>query len=110
MFVIGGGGSGIPVYRHLQRRGVPFAAGVLHENDLDYPAARSLAVKIISERAYEPIGNAAFQEARECLERCPRVICCLEAFGTMNQRNRQLFEIARSSGKAAEPFSKEQEF
>ena len=37
VFVIGGGGSGIPVYRRLQRRGVPFAAGILQENDLDYP-------------------------------------------------------------------------
>ena len=27
IFVIGGGGSGIPVYRRLQRMGVPFAAG-----------------------------------------------------------------------------------
>lgn len=31
VFVIGGNGSGIPVYRRLQRRGIPFAAGVLHE-------------------------------------------------------------------------------
>ena len=29
--VIGGGGSGIALYRALQRHGIPFAAGVLHE-------------------------------------------------------------------------------
>ena len=28
VFVIGGNGSGIPVYRKLQRRGIPFAAGI----------------------------------------------------------------------------------
>ena len=39
VFVIGGGGSGIPVYRQLQRQGIPFAAGVIPENDLDYPVA-----------------------------------------------------------------------
>ena len=27
VFVIGGGGSGIPIYRQLQRKGIPFAAG-----------------------------------------------------------------------------------
>ena len=37
VFVIGGNGSGIPVYRRLQRMGIPFAAGILHENDVDYP-------------------------------------------------------------------------
>ena len=37
VFVIGGGGAGIPVYRRLQRQGIPFAAGVLQENDLDFP-------------------------------------------------------------------------
>jgi iron complex transport system ATP-binding protein len=30
IFVIGGGGSGLPVYRRLQRQGIPFAAGVIH--------------------------------------------------------------------------------
>ena len=39
VFVIGGGGSGIPVYRRLQRQGIPFAAGVIHENDIEYPIA-----------------------------------------------------------------------
>ena len=43
IFVIGGGGSGIPVYRQLQRRGIPFTAGVLQENDVDYPVAKALA-------------------------------------------------------------------
>ena len=38
--VIGGGGSGIALYRALQRHGIPFAAGVLHETDMDFPVAR----------------------------------------------------------------------
>ena len=43
VFVIGGNGSGIPVYRKLQRQGIPFAAGVLHTNDVDYQVAGALA-------------------------------------------------------------------
>lgn len=98
VFVIGGGGHGIATYRQLQRMGVPFAAGVLHENDLDFPVAQALATQVISERAFEPIGEAAFQEAAELLPQCQRVLCCLSEFGTINQRNRALVELARSRG------------
>lgn len=45
VFVIGGGGSGTALYRRLQRRGIPFAAGVLPENDVELPTARALAVE-----------------------------------------------------------------
>ena len=42
VFVIGGNGSGIPVYRKLQRQGIPFVTGVLHTNDADYQVADML--------------------------------------------------------------------
>lgn len=57
VFVIGGGGSGIPVYRRLQRQGIPFAAGVLHKNDVDHSVAAALAARVITERGFEPIGD-----------------------------------------------------
>lgn len=90
VFVIGGNGSGIPVYRRLQRQGIPFAAGVLHENDVEYPAAKALAVQVIAERAFEPIGDAAYRKALEVMKSCEQVICCVQEFGTMNARNREL--------------------
>lgn len=99
VFVIGGGGSGIGVYRSLQRRGIPFAAGVLQENDLDLPVARALAVTVVTEQAYEPIGERAYAAAAALVDRCPRVICCTERFGPMNQGNRRLAEYAQSKGK-----------
>ncbi len=57
VFVIGGGGSGTALYRRLQRRGIPFAAGILPENDVELPTARALAVETVTERAYQPIGE-----------------------------------------------------
>ena len=93
VFVIGGNGSGIPVYRRLQRRGIPFAAGVLHENDIDYPVAKALASRLIGERAFEPIGEEAFARAAEMLQACGRVICCPDHFGAMNEKNRILAEL-----------------
>lgn len=98
VFVIGGGGTGIPVYRVLQRRGVPFAAGVIHENDLDHPAAKALAAELITEKAFEPIGMAALSKAEAVMRKCRKVICCPEAFGTMNSGNRKLLRLAEELG------------
>ena len=99
VFVIGGGGAGIPVYRRLQRQGVPFAAGVLQENDLDYPVAAALAARVVGERPFCPVGEAAFREAAEVMERCGRVLCPLESFGPTNERNRTLRQMAEEAGK-----------
>ncbi|MDE5565328.1 MAG: ABC transporter ATP-binding protein [Oscillospiraceae bacterium] len=94
VFVIGGGGTGIPVYRRLQREGVPFAAGVLQENDIDYPVAAALAVRVVTVPAFEPVSDAAVQEALGVTAQCRDVICCLERFGSMNEGNRYLAEQA----------------
>ena len=94
-FVIGGNGEGIGTYRRLQREGVPFVAGVLHENDVEFPAARALAVEVIAQKAFEPIGAAQYQQAMAWLERCERVFCCCETFGTMNEPNRWLKQAGK---------------
>ena len=95
VFVIGGGGTGIPVYRELCRKGIPFAAGVLHENDLDLPCAKALAVQVITEQAFEPVSETAVRQALAVMERCREVICTVKQFGTMNAGNRQLLERGR---------------
>lgn len=92
VFVIGGNGSGIPVYRRLQRQGIPFAAGILHENDMEYPIACALAAEVIAERPFEPISEETFARAAAVLDSCEQMICCLTEFGTMNERNRELAE------------------
>ena len=95
VFVIGGNGSGIPVYRRLQRMGIPFAAGILHENDVDYPIARALASQVISEMPFEPIREETYDRAAEVLASCGQVICRLKEFGTLNDKNRKLAELGR---------------
>ena len=98
VFVIGGGGEGIPVYRRLQRQGVPFAAGVLPENDLDFPVASALAVRVVSEKRFQPIGEAAFRQAAEVMQGCRRVVCPLTEFGPLNEENRRLRQLAQEAG------------
>ena len=99
IFVIGGGGSGIPVYRRLQRMGVPFAAGILHRNDLDYPVARALAAELVEEAAYQPVTAGTLARALAVLERCGKAVCTLPAFGPLNEANRLLWEAAKQNGK-----------
>lgn len=96
VFVIGGGGSGIDTYRRLQRQGIPFAAGVIHENDLDYPVARSLAAELVTEKAFEPVSEESVQRALAIMKKCDEVICCPDSFGTMNAGNKRLFEAYKS--------------
>ena len=99
VFVIGGGGSGIPLYRALYRAGIPFAAGVIHENDLDYPVCSALAAKVISEKPFEPISDDACQQAIRMIKTCETVICSNRTFGPMNAKNKYLCEYAEQCGK-----------
>lgn len=98
VFVIGGNGSGIPVYRKLQRQGIPFACGVLHRNDADYQVANVLAQEVISEEAFETISEEHFAQAAAVMKRCKKVICSLDTFGTMNKKNEELRKLAEKSG------------
>lgn len=75
VFVIAGCGLGTPVFRRLQREGVPFAAGILWENDLDYPAARALASRLIMEKPFRPFSEEKQMEAKALIDHCSRVIC-----------------------------------
>lgn len=94
LFVIGGGGSGIPVYRGLQRQGIPFAAGILHKNDMDYPVASMLAAKVIAERAYAPVAEETWQAACASMDACRYVLCPCTTFGPLNHANEQLRQRA----------------
>ena len=98
VFVLGGGGSGIPVYRRLQRMGVPFAAGVLTGNDMDLPVAEALASVVIREAAFEPVSGERVEEALALLASCRWLICCVERFGAENRENRRLLDYAEKHG------------
>ncbi len=98
VFVIGGGGSGIPVYRRLQRGGIPFAAGVLQRNDLDFPVANALAAECIDVPAFAEIGDPAVARAMERMEAIGKAVCCVTSFGDTNAGNRRLLERAEALG------------
>ena len=93
-FVICGGGSGIPVFRALQKSGTPFAAGILQENDVDYRLARQLAGEIVSVPAFEPVSEAALKRALARMKTCDRVIDAHPPIGQANARVAELIERA----------------
>lgn len=99
VFVIGGAGSGIPVYNRLWREAIPFAAGILQGNDVEYNAAVALASEVVSEKAFFPIGMEKVQAAKQLIDHCKTCICTVEEFGPFNEANRELAEYARGMGK-----------
>ena len=106
VFVIAGAGTGARTFRHLQKEGIAFATGILHQNDVDYLLACDLASKVICEKSFEPISDSSFNEAIECLDKCEKLICCLDKFGYCNSRNAELIEHAQNAGIKVEMATK----
>ncbi len=98
LFVIGGGGGAIGVYRRLQRCGVPFAAGVLQENDVEYTVASELAAETVSVGAFSPVAGEAVEKAAARMEEIGRAICRVSSFGEGNEGNRLLRDRAAERG------------
>ena len=78
VFVIAGNGTGTAVFRRLQREQIPFAAGILWENDLDYPSAKALAAEVIHVKAFARIGQKELERAKTLIDQCEQVICTLD--------------------------------
>ena len=102
VFVIGGAGAGIPVYDRLWRENIPFAAGILFENDVEMGAARALSSKVISVPAFHPMDENALEEAKKVLDQCERAICPLREFGPLNEANKTLRDYAKAKGILSE--------
>lgn len=99
VFVISACGTGIPVYRTLQKQDIPFAAGILYTNDIDYNLARLLAVEVVTEEPFADISDAAYAKALRLVQSCGTVIDAGVRLGACNQRMQGLFRKARSMGK-----------
>ena len=101
VFVLTGNGTGTGVFRRLQREGIPFAAGILWENDLDYPSAKALAAEVVSEKAFTTFSEVHMERAKQLIDNCEQVICTLdtENLGSLGEGLRELKEYALKLGK-----------
>lgn len=100
-FVICGNGTGIPVFRQLQKVHTPFIAGVLYTNDVDYRLARLLADQVITEKPFMEISGETFQKALKAMESCDRVICTSVPVGSCNKRLESLSRQQRKAEKCS---------
>lgn len=100
VFVLSAGGTGTPLFRQLAREGTPFAAGILWENDIDYPLARRLAAEVISVPAFAELSEEVLQRALSVLAACPRAINAGVPIGPGNRRIAELAEaVDRKAGR-----------
>lgn len=97
VFVLAGAGTGISVYRKLQRENVPFATGVLYENDVDYRLARLLAAETVSVPAFAAPDDAVYEKAFETMRRCGKILLAGDAARTPNA---PLLARAKTAGLA----------
>lgn len=102
VFVLSNCGAGIPVYRRLQKENVPFMAGILYTNDIDYQLAKLLAESVITEKPFCRISDEAYQRALTAIKSSRRVILAGLTFGEANERMRDLVQEAKALGKLEE--------
>ena len=94
VFVVAGGGYGISCYRALQKQEIPFATGILFENDVDCQVAKELSNHVVVAPAFESMTDAQFEEASDLLLQCEAVIDAGTPAGTFNQLNFKLLRLA----------------
>ena len=99
VMVISAAGSGIPVFRQLQKENVAFCAGILYTNDIDYSVARHLAARIVEEKPFCAISDTALEKAKKEVDQSRIVIHAGVVPGEYNHAIGSLIEYAESQGK-----------
>ncbi|MBQ7298216.1 MAG: ABC transporter ATP-binding protein [Clostridia bacterium] len=94
IFLIGGAGFGTRYYRALQKANIPFAAGILWENDVDFAVASVLAQEVVSVKAFSSITDAEITKAKAIIDRVQTVIDCGCPIGEFNRANEELLRYA----------------
>ena len=102
VFVISGGGKSSGTFRRLQRMGIPFAAGIIPENDIDFPVAKALAAEVLSYPAFSRVPDGILQRGLRLIGECESVICCPGSCGELSVENPALLKYAREQGKQKE--------
>lgn len=99
VFVTGGGASGTNLYRALSRKGFGITSGVIHQNDADYPIAKSICSQIISEKPFEVISEESIFQAKQLMMASSYVVDSAFPVGLGNQKNIDLIKEAVHIGK-----------
>ncbi|HHU06096.1 MAG TPA: ABC transporter ATP-binding protein [Clostridiales bacterium] len=99
VFVLAGGGKGIPVYRQLQKKRRAFSTGVLFENDVDYQIASALSKCVVSAEAFNPVPELKLKEAKALIDQAQFFIDTGVKLGAYNEFCVELLNYAKERGK-----------
>lgn len=98
VFVIGGGGTGIPHYRKLQKKGIPFAAGILYEFDRETDVARALAQDTVIVPGFGKMTAEYLAAAKQLMLACGIILDAGAQKGELNSMNWELLSFAAEKG------------
>lgn len=98
IFVIAGGGYGIPCYRMLQKKEIPFATGILFANDVDAQVASELSEAVVLAPAFEEMEEEHYKKAAALLCQCEAVLDAGTPIGRLNRQNQRLLLLAEENG------------
>ena len=101
VFVLCGTGNGTGAFRALQRRQIPFDAGILWRNDRDLPAAKALARSVIETAPFATVTDEAIRQAELFINAGATVIYTLEETDRIHpaEHLRTLMCYAEQQGK-----------
>ena len=98
VFVVPGEGRGAPCFRALQKRGIPFATGILQRCDVDWAVAETLAARRYEAESFSPPAPDTLRAAvaAACSSAC--VVDSGAAIGPYNRENLELLRAAAGAG------------
>ena len=99
VFLTGGAGTGILLYRSFCRAGYGIACGVLAENDVDAHVARALSKTNVFSEAFVPVSREKEQEAEAIMKEMELVVDTGFPLREENAENGRLLCEAVRSGK-----------
>ncbi len=98
VFVVPGEGRGAPCFRALQKRKIPFSAGILQHGDVDRAVAGNLAACMYESKSFSPPEEETLKAAvaSACASAC--VIDSGAFMGPYNQENLHILQEAARAG------------
>lgn len=104
VFVVGGNGAGVPIFRFLTKNHIGFSTGILCDNDIDYYVANTMNIKTISSAYCSNIENSVLDQAFSEINKVSRVIDCGFNVGKLNTHNVDLILYAVENNKKVYTF------
>ncbi len=96
VYVVAGNGTGIPIFRILARNSVPFATGILQENDVDYKLAKLMRANVDATPAFEPVQSEDVDRVIKKLVRLdPDSLSVIDAGVRMGTSNREIATLLK---------------